>query len=222
MSETLVSSLVVSVIMNFVSGLFFFKDKPLKESLLPTENSKDYIRKIYIAVGVVINFVIAILLANTCEEQGTIFIAKRIVLISLLWPIALIDLKTLRIPNKFILIGLISRVVILGLEFLFKTEALKITLIGELFAAVGLFVASVLCSVCIKNSVGYGDMKLFVVMGLLLGIDGIWDAVFTSLIVLFIVSVFLLLTKKKSKKDAIPFGPAIALGTYISIALIGM
>ena len=85
-----------------------------------------------------------------------------------------------------------------------------------------MLLAAVLCGVLIKNSVGFGDMKLFVVMGLLLGTQGIWSAVFLSLIVSFIAAVFLLATKRKTKKDAIPFGPALVLGTYLAAYLTGM
>ena len=74
----------------------------------------------------------------------------------------------------------------------------------------------------IKNGIGFGDMKLFIVMGLMLGLDGIWGAVFLALIVSFLIAAFALITKKKTRKDAIPFGPALVIGTYLSICLSGM
>jgi prepilin signal peptidase PulO-like enzyme (type II secretory pathway) len=74
----------------------------------------------------------------------------------------------------------------------------------------------------IRNSIGFGDMKLFLVMGLLLGTRGIWGAVFLSLIVIFFISVFALITKRKSRKDLIPFGPALVIGTYLAVYLTGM
>ena len=65
-------------------------------------------------------------------------------------------------------------------------------------------------------------MKLFIVMGLLLGLEGIWNAIFLAMFVMFVIAVVLLLSKKKTKKDSIPFGPAIAIGTYLAIISIGM
>ena len=59
-------------------------------------------------------------------------------------------------------------------------------------------------------------------MGLMLGLDGIWGAVFASLVLSFLLAVFLLVTKKKSRKDVIPFAPAIVLGTFVSVFLTGM
>ena len=95
-------------------------------------------------------------------------------------------------------------------------------LLTEVIASAVLFLVAVLCALIVKNSIGGGDMKLFVVMGLLLGLQGTWGAIFLSLIVSFIVAVALLITRKKSRKDAIPFGPALAAGTYLSIFLTGM
>ena len=95
-------------------------------------------------------------------------------------------------------------------------------LLSEIIAAAALFIAAVLCTLCIKNSIGYGDIKLFIVMGLLLGLTGIWSAIFLSLIVSFVVSVYFLITKKKGRKDLIPFGPALVIGTYLSVCLSGM
>ena len=65
-------------------------------------------------------------------------------------------------------------------------------------------------------------MKLFIVMGLLLGVRGIWGAMFLSLIVSFFAAIFFLITKKKSKKDEMAFGPALAIGTFLAIFLTGM
>lgn len=73
-----------------------------------------------------------------------------------------------------------------------------------------------------QGSIGAGDIKLFVVMGLLLGLDGIWSAIFLSLVLSFITAIYFLITKRKGKKDAMAFGPALAIGTWLSIFLTGM
>lgn len=159
----------------------------------------------------------------TVYEDFTVWTAvKRLALLSVMWPVALIDYKTYRIPNSYIIYGLACRVLIFPFELLFSEPGVWQVLLGEVIAAAAMLLAAVLCGVLIKNSVGFGDMKLFVVMGLLLGTQGIWSAVFLSLIVSFIAAVFLLATKRKTKKDAIPFGPALVLGTYLAAYLTGM
>lgn len=161
------------------------------------------------------------ILINIFQGNNMVFYLKRVCLLCVLWPIAYTDIKEYRIPNKFIALGLIYRILIVFVE-LWMGEPIVASLISELAAAGILLVATGLCRLCIKNAIGAGDMKLFIVMGLLLGLEGMWSAVFLSLIVSFFIAVFVLVTKKKSRNDNIPFGPAITLGTYLSIMLMGM
>ena len=105
---------------------------------------------------------------------------------------------------------------------IFERNYILGNLIAEVVAAVAIALAAFLCSICMKNSIGYGDIKLFIVMGLLLGMNGIWSAVFVSLIVAFFAAIALLITKKKGRKDVVPFAPAIVIGTYVSVILTGM
>ena len=222
MTEPIIVAIVAGIITNFIATILFFKDKELKDSLKENVSKKDVIRKVYAIVGIVVNIGVSVWIATNLNDNGTIFLIKNIIMLSILWPVALIDFKTTRIPNRFILYGLISRVCVLILEVFFKTNTLKVTIITELIAVGVLLGASLLCSVCIKNSIGFGDMKLFIVMGLLLGLEGIWNAIFLAMFVMFVIAVVLLLSKKKTKKDSIPFGPAIAIGTYLAIISIGM
>lgn len=155
-------------------------------------------------------------------QNTFLFTAKRAVMLALLWPIAYIDFRTGRIPNTFIVSGLAARMLILIAEFLLERETFLSVLVTEAAASAILFLTALVCTLIVKNSIGGGDMKLFIVMGLLLGLQGTWGAIFLSLIVSFVIAVFLLLTKKKTRRDAIPFGPALAVGTYLSIFLTGM
>ena len=107
-------------------------------------------------------------------------------------------------------------------ELIFERQYLLANIISEVVAAAALLIASILCSLCVKNGIGYGDIKLFVVLGLMLGMEGMWNAIMLSLIAAFIIVVVLLITGKKGKKDIIPFAPAITLGTYASIIMTGM
>ena len=159
----------------------------------------------------------------TVYEDFTVWTAvKRLALLSVMWPVALTDYKSYRIPNAFIIFGLVCRVLIFPFELIFSEPGVWQVLLGEVIAAAAMLLAAVLCALLIKNSVGFGDMKLFIVMGLLLGTQGIWSAIFLSLIVSFVVAVILLATKRKTRKDAIPFGPALVIGTYLAAYLTGM
>ena len=177
---------------------------------------------VYCSLMFIITVATSFLFGTIYKDNGILMSVKRLALLSMLWPIAYIDYKTYRIPNAFILFGVICRVIILMLELIFESQFVWMTLLSEVIAAIALLLAAGLCALCIKNSIGFGDMKLFIVMGLMLSLNGIWSAIFLSLIVSFFISAFLLITKKKTRKDAIPFGPAIVIGTYLSVCLSGM
>ena len=156
------------------------------------------------------------------RDNTFLFTLKRAVLMALLWPIAYTDFTTYRIPNLFVVSGLLARVIVLAAELIFAREGILATILTEMIASLILFLVAALCAVVVKNSIGGGDMKLFLVMGLFLGLQGTWSAMFLSLIVSFVIAIVLLITKKKSRKDVIPFGPALMIGTYLSIFLTGM
>lgn len=63
------------------------------------------------------------------------------------------------------------------------------------------------------KGMGFGDVKLAVFMGLLLGFPRIIVAFYIAFIVGAVVGVYLLLSKKVSRLDPIPFGPYLFLGT---------
>ncbi len=177
---------------------------------------------IYSILMITITVLASFLFCTIYKDNGILMSLKRLALLSLLWPIGYIDFRTYRIPNAFIVFGLSCRAVIFVFELFLNGKAVWFTILSEVIAAVALLLAAILCGICIKNSIGFGDIKLFIIMGFLLSLDGIWSAIFLSLIVSFFVSAYVLITKKKTRKDAIPFGPAVVIGTYLSVCLSGM
>ena len=64
---------------------------------------------------------------------------------------------------------------------------------------------------------GGGDIKLMAALGVLLGIADTVLAIFLTFMIGAVISVLLLASKIKGRKDAIPFGPFIVLGTFATI-----
>lgn len=209
------------VVFNVLSGYFFIEENATKEE---TDTSSKCSRsaKIYVLICVITNIAIMLLILFYYKQNSAVLVLKRIALLSIMWPLGYIDYKTYRIPNRFIVLGIAYRVIILLVELFFRDEYLLGTLLSEGVSAIALLVASILCSLLVKNSIGFGDIKLFIVMGILLGLESIWSAVFVSLIITFVVSLVLLASRKKTRKDSIPFAPLLMMGTYISIILTGM
>lgn len=177
---------------------------------------------VYFLFYLAISLVITATLLLVYKDNSVWHDIKRVCLISILGPVAYVDYKEYIIPNKYIVFGLISWVIISISEFMFNGVDTIHIITSELVAAIAVFVATLLCKICIKNSIGAGDVKLFLVVGLLLGLEGIWGAMFLALIVAFVQACYLLIRKKKSKKDCIAFGPAMTIGVLLSVFLTGM
>lgn len=147
---------------------------------------------------------------------------KLLCLILIILPAAAVDYKIQKIPNQFILMAFILRCFFYIPECLLSSQSVILILKDNLLGAVVIGAFFLLLALVFKNSIGMGDIKLFAIMGLFQGLWGVVNSVFFSLLVSFFLSLFLLISKKKGRKDTIPFGPSIFLGTVIAIGLAGM
>ena len=209
--------IALSVVVSAIAFVLMIRD-------MKTEDKEYKINKVIIAYSVImVVFVVFI----TCVLQfkynnHSVYNAKRVCLLAVMWPIAFIDFKSYRIPNEFIILGLGCRAIILPFELLLVDGQVLSVIIADIVAAGALFLASVLCKLVIKDSIGAGDIKLFFVMGLMQGLSGIWSSITMALIVSFFIICYLLISKKKTRKDVIPFGPALVIGTFISVLFAGV
>ncbi|RDU23432.1 prepilin peptidase [Anaerosacchariphilus polymeriproducens] len=185
--------------------------------VLPETNKK----KIFFLIMLVSSLSLAVFMSVFYQGLTTLYLLKRVCLVTLIFPMAVIDNKRYIIPNKLLITSLICRGVILVFEFLFPQKNLVFTLTSEVISAFGLFVVCMIVLLIMKGKIGMGDVKLFSIMGLFQGFVGVSNAVLASLIIAFIVSVFLLIMKRKSRKDMIAFGPSILVGTFLSVILTG-
>lgn len=178
-------------------------------------------RAIYLITGSVIAALL-IVLFQLVYQQPFLTQIKLLILVQFILPCAATDYKTHKIPNLFILCALAIRVVIYIAEFLVSVDTALNTLKDNLLGAAIIAGFFLIILLIFKNSIGMGDVKLFAIMGLYQGLWGAVNSVFFSLIVSFFVSIVLLITKKKGRKDVISFGPSILIGTVIAIAISGM
>ena len=68
-----------------------------------------------------------------------------------------------------------------------------------------------------RGGMGWGDVKLAALIGLATGFPLVFMALITGSIIGSVVAVFLLIAKKKGRKETIPFGPFLCLGTLITL-----
>lgn len=131
--------------------------------------------------------------------------------------IAMVDFDHQLIPDGFNLTVAALGVVYLGIRFhQAGFPALLDGVVSSLLGA-GLFL---LISVISKGGMGGGDMKLVAALGLWFGWKELLLLLFIAFVVGAIVSVLLLLLRRKGRKDGIPFGPFLASAAYL-VSLFG-
>ena len=143
--------------------------------------------------------------------------------LSALWAVSFYDFHFRLIPNRILAASLVIRVIIFAAELVvYGGSAVLSLLLSGAIAAAGLGVAAILCRLISPNSVGFGDVKLLLVTGVYLGLDKAFGAVLPSMVLLFVVSVYLLTVKKVSRKTELPFAPFLLGGTLLGALLMGI
>lgn len=133
-----------------------------------------------------------------------------IILIICLIISAFIDLRYQIIPDKVILPAMAYGLLI---NILVHREDLPNHLMGFALGGGIIFLIVVLS----RGGMGGGDIKLFAAVGLFLGVRLTVLAMLLSFIMGSIAGLILIMLNIRKMKDAIPFGPFIALGSIVSL-----
>ncbi len=140
-----------------------------------------------------------------------------LVYVSLLITITLIDLDHQIIPDGLLIFGAIIAITEKVIQWLVLGNNLRImdSLYGMLVGG-GVFL---LIAVVSSGGMGGGDIKLMALLGFIFGLRSIVIIAMLAFITGAVISVLLLVTKIKSRKDPVPFGPFIALSALLVIFL---
>ena len=141
---------------------------------------------------------------------------KYLMLAPMLLSAFVIDYKLQIIPNRLNLTMFEVGLFFTFAEGIFNINIAIDNILGS-FAGAGIFLAITLIGGMIagKEAMGFGDVKLMGALGLFFG----WMQVIAISVMAFllaaIISITLLLTKKKKTDEYIPFGPFIVIATYV-------
>ena len=142
-----------------------------------------------------------------------------IVYCSVLIVIAIIDLKHQLIFNIIVFpAAVIALIVNFFVPDVFSLHNFFFGLIGGAFGFVFLALAAIFSLVIFKKEgMGMGDVKMAAMMGLMVGFPNIIVALFGGILLGGLTAIFLVIFKKKSRKDIIPFGTFLSLATIITL-----
>lgn len=144
-------------------------------------------------------------------------------LMSILLMVFFIDLEHMIIPNELVIAGLIGGIALFVLRFWFDDA-----LVGDsqwyspilgMLATSGFLLLVALIGLAIygTDAFGMGDVKIFLPIGLILGLKLSVISLVFSIFIGGITGLFLIITGLKHRKSHIPFGPFIVMGTFLSI-----
>lgn len=136
-----------------------------------------------------------------------IILIQALVLNSILIVVSFVDMDYQIIPNKVIIFTLAIGVLFSPFDGISFINAIVGMILGG-----GLLLILAL----VPGVLGGGDIKLMFVLGIFLGAKGVLFALFLSFSIASIISILLLLFKIKKRKDYIPFGPFLAVGSFIA------
>ncbi|MGE7622825.1 prepilin peptidase [Viridibacillus sp. NPDC096237] len=129
--------------------------------------------------------------------------------ISMLIIITVSDIAYMLIPNRILLFfGVLLAV---GRIFI-QSDPWWNSIVG----AFGGFLILLLVSILSKGGIGGGDIKLFFIIGLVLGVFSTLLALFLASVIGLIAGVILLIYRKQGRKTPIPFGPSIAVASILA------
>lgn len=138
---------------------------------------------------------------------------RNFILLCCLFALSMVDIDSMIIPNVFVIIPIAAWAAYIPLAkqpLIYLRDGL---IAGAVFGVGLLLIALLMDKVLKKESVGGGDIKLFFVMGLYLGLAG---GLLAAILACVIGLVFVFVTKKK-RSEAFPFGPSISLAMWLCL-----
>jgi leader peptidase (prepilin peptidase)/N-methyltransferase len=124
--------------------------------------------------------------------------------------IAIIDLRTRLIPNVLTGFGV---VLALAFSILLPAPGLVAALEG---AALGGAIF-LLLAVLRRNAMGFGDVKLAVLIGIMTGFPWVLQALVLGIVLGGLAAAVLLLTRMRKPKHYIPYAPYLAAGAMLTL-----
>ena len=121
------------------------------------------------------------------------------------------------VQGSLVLLG--GFVLCTALDFLLRPSQALLLLGGSLLGGVGMLAVLGLCRLISRGGVGMGDVKLLSAMGFLLGLYGSICVLLYAQLAALVCAVILLVSRKATWKDTLPFAPFFTAGFLLCLIL---
>lgn len=168
---------------------------------------------------------ITALLAAVCgwraaaTVESPISVAKMLLGYLVVSAAAATDWETWKIPNRLVAVLFAGRLLFLLPEGIWEPHLMLSRFISSLLGCLVCGLLLLLVSVLTKGGLGAGDIKLFAGIGFLSGLYAVLYTLIFACTACGLMSVFLLLSRRKRRKDSLPMGPFILFGYVLMILM---
>lgn len=211
---------VISALLIFVSTKYYMP-RLSQHSNAKTEDNKGEI----IRINKIVIIVLIVLFSGICgyftSENATsvINITRIAIAFFVLLLVAQTDYTYMIIPNLCSEILLAAGIMSILAELIFHRDNVAAWTLNCILSALVTLIILMLMNKLTKGGIGLGDVKIFSSLSFLCGLRCVFATLMMALIICALVSIVLILFKKKTMKDALPLGPFIYFGYGISIIL---
>ncbi|MDF2534654.1 MAG: prepilin peptidase [Bacillales bacterium] len=210
---------IIVVIISFILAVgyknFYYKN----DFKIVFKNPIQLIRENALALAIFIGNALGVSLLQLNGNLSYFLSFEYLILIYTICIISEIDIKDRIIPNQLVLFLFITRLILLWYSNLQMDVFINFMnfspLIGFLIGSGVLLVSKILS----KSGIGYGDVKLFAMIGFFVGEAGIISVLFYTFLLISLVGCGLLFSKKLSIRDTLPLAPFAFLGLQIYFPL---
>lgn len=217
----IIFSMVWAIICGYLAVVTLDIDKAKKHKFFYSEekNVDITLKKNTIVIGAILAFVIAFStsLKILIDVSDVVNVGKLLIILLILIGSACFDYREHRIPNIFPLVLSVSGIVFLIVGIVTKQEGAMSYVVSSTFATFGCVLGLIVASALTNKGIGAGDVKIMGALAFVGGVYLVCGVLFFSVFTCALIAVALLVTKRKTLKEVVPFAPFILMGYVISI-----
>jgi leader peptidase (prepilin peptidase)/N-methyltransferase len=131
--------------------------------------------------------------------------------------IFVIDLEHSLILNKVVYPGMVAALLLALYPWPWFSESIGMRVAYAALGGAAGFAVFLLIALVSRGGMGWGDVKLAALMGLAIGFPLVFVAIIMAAILGGIVAVALMIAKKRTRRQTIPFGPFLALAAMVTL-----
>lgn len=151
------------------------------------------------------------------RAQDVVTVLALVIALLCLTGSACVDFIEHRIPNLFPGVLAVGALILLFGSMAVGRDGAVSNMVSALLSCAGCALALVIASFLSSGGIGAGDIKLVSALALMCGVYVICRTLLFGMAACALTACALLVTKKKSKKDTLPFAPFLLLGFALGL-----